>query len=367
MHTFSFGEEGSGRYQFLANERFIQKTVESGTAVTYFVPAGVHNLFIRPDDGLGASWSVLIRAEAETADSLPYIKKGGNIGGLGNDFSAEWLPVHLGNDTRANVVITATGSMSDSLLLQIWDRSNNTMSAQPIWGTETVWATTLLPQDARLHLLANPDNEGRLTYEIAIHPIPKIDYGWTGQSLAAGINPEVQLVAPVKGLYRVAVSIFEGFIDFGQIAPVPPLSGRQGNGNIIFDLPLDAGVYRFVGQQSRTMSVSRWAVDVTLLTPAELAVVNLEPDSVPVSQLETLVIHGQNFVEPTVYLVTESVTYTLEILSVTSNAITVTVPSSLPAEIYDLVVVDSSGREIHLPDVFTVEGVILYMPTIHKQ
>jgi hypothetical protein len=296
-----------------------------------------------------------------------YTKMGGSIGGLGNDFSAEWLPVHLGNDTRVSVVITATGSTSDSLLLQIWDRSNNTMSAQPIWGTETLWTTTLLPQDARLHLLTNPDNEEPLNYEIAIHPIPEIDYSWTGQSLAAGINPEIQLIAPVKGIYRVAVSIFEGFIDFGQIASVPPLSQRQGNGSIIFDLALDAGVYSFVGQQSRTMSLSHWAVNVTLLAPAELAVVGLEPDSVPVSQLGTLVIRGENFVEPIVYLVAETVTYTLEILSVTANAITVAVPDSLPAEIYDLVVVDTRGREIHLPDVFTVEGVVLYMPTIHKQ
>lgn len=367
MHTFLFGQGGNGRYQFLANQRFIQKTVEADTGVTFFVPAGVHDLFIRPDDGAGAEWSVAIRAEAEEADSLPYTKIGGSIGGVGNNFSAEWLPVHLGNDTRVNVVITATGSMSDSLLLQIWDRNHNTMSAQPIWGTETVWTTTLLPQDARLHLSTNPDNEERLNYEIAIHPIPEIDYGWTGQSLATGMNPEVQLVAPVKGVYRVAVSIFEGFIDFGQIAPVPPLSQRQGNGSIVFDLPLDAGVYSFVGQQSRTMPVSRWAVDVALLAPAELAVVGLEPNSVPVSQLETLVIRGENFVQPTVYLVTETVTYTLEILSVTSNTITVAVPDSLPAEVYDLLVVDSSGREIYLLDVFTVEGVILYMPTIHKQ
>jgi hypothetical protein len=115
------------------------------------------------------------------------------------------------------------------------------------------------------------------------------------------------------------------------------------------------------------MPVNRWAVDVSLLTPAKLAVVGLDPESVPVSQPQTLVIRGENFVDPTVYLVTEGVTYTLEILSVIPSAITVAVPDSLPAEIYDLVVVDIRGREIHLPDVFTVEGVVFYMPTIHKQ
>ncbi|MBX3002200.1 MAG: hypothetical protein KF893_26990 [Caldilineaceae bacterium] len=367
MHTFLFERGSSGRYQFLTNERFIQKTVESNTEVTYFVPAGTHDLFIRPDNGAGAEWSVSIRADAVEADTLPYTKKGGSIGGVDNDFSAEWLPVHLGSNTRVNVVITVTGRMDDALLLQVWDDSNNTMTAQPIWGAETVWTTTLLPQDARLHLLTDPNNEDRLNYEIAIHPIPEIDYGWTGQSLAAGINPEVQLLAPVKGIYRVAVTILEGFIDFGQIAPVPPLSQRQGNGNIVFDLPLDAGVYNFVGQQSRTMPVSRWAVDVTLLAPAALTVVGLEPESAPVSQPQTLVISGENFIEPTVHLIAETITYTLEILSMTSSTLTVDVPGSLPAQTYDLMVSDSGGREILLPDAFTVEGAILYMPSIHRQ
>jgi hypothetical protein len=366
LHTFSFGKEGSGRYQFLANNQFIQKTVEADTEVAYFVPAGVHDLYIRPDNGDGADWSVSIRADEEAADTLPYTKVGGSIGGVDNDFSAEWLPVHLGSDTRVNVVITATGSVSDSLLLQIWDGSNNTMTAQPIWGTETVWSTTLLPADARLHLLANANNGELLNYEIAVHPIPEIDYGWTGRSLAAGINPEVQLVAPVNGIYRVAVSIFEGFIDFGQIAPVPPLSQRQGDGNITFDLPLDAGVYSFVGQQSRDLPVSRWAVDVSLLAPAELSVAAIEPDIIPVSQPQTVVISGTNFVEPVVHLVADTSTYTLEVVSLTPGAITVAVPASLPAAVYDLMVTDVGERQIHLPAVFTVEGVVLYLPSLRR-
>jgi hypothetical protein len=366
LHTFRLGEDGSGRYQFLANQQFIQKTVESDTEVTYFVPAGVHDLYILPDNGVGADWSVSIQATNQATDTLPYTKAGGSIGGVDNDFNAEWLPIHLGNDTRVNVVITATGSMSDSLRLQIWDGRTNTMTAQPIWGTETVWATTLLPQNGRLHLLADPSNGEQLSYEIAIHPIPEIGYSWTGQSLAAGIHPEVQLIAPVTGIYRVAVNILEGFIDFGQIGPVPPLS-RQANGNIFFDLPLDAGVYSFVGKQSPDLPVSRWAVDVRLLTATELALVGIEPETIAVGQAETLVITGSNFIDPVVHLVTEGVTHTVEIVSVTADVITVALPESLPVATYDLLVVDSDGRQIRLPEVFTVEDAVLYLPSLRNE
>lgn len=367
LHTFTFGEGGSGRYQFLVNDKFIQKTVEADTEVTYFVPAGVHDLTIHPDNGVGADWSVAISATDAATDTLPYTKAGGGIGGADNEFAAEWLPIHLESDTRVNVVITATGSTSDSLRLQIWDGVTSTLTAQPLWGTETVWATTLLPQDGRLHLLADPQNGDELRYEIAIHPIPEIGYTWTGQSLAAGIHPEVQLIAPVKGIYRVAVAILEGFIDFGQIGAAPPLQQRQGDGNIFFDLPLEAGVYSFVGQQSRDLPVSRWAVDVSLLTPAALVVAAVEPDTVMVGQAQTVVITGENFVDPVVHLRTEEITHTLEILSVTPEIITVALPGSLPVAVYDLMVVDSDGRQVNLPDLFTVEGAFLYLPSIRKQ
>jgi hypothetical protein len=366
LYMFDLGLGGSGRYQFLLNDKFIQKTVEGDTSVHYYVPAGVHDLMVRPDSQRGADWSVAVSSVGEEANHLPYARAGGEIGGVGNEFSEEWLPIQLAEAVQANVVVTASGSMSDSLSLQVWDQANNTMTAAPIFGTESLWATTHLPKNARLRLLANAANNNTLRYEIAIHPIPKIPYQWTGRSLAAGIHPAIQLIAPINGTYRVAVSLFEGFINFGQITPVPQTDQRLAAANIAFNLPLKAGVYSFMGQQSRQTPVNRWLVEVSLLAADALEVATVTPNVVKVGQNEQLLISGLNFIEPTVHLVAEDEKFPLDLESVTSTEITLVLPHTLPVGVYDLVITDSDERQVRMIEVLTVEARVYYMPSIHK-
>ncbi|MBK9613812.1 hypothetical protein, partial [Candidatus Amarobacter glycogenicus] len=97
LYTFDFSV--NGRYQFLLEvdgASYIQKTVESGSDdVVYYVPAGSHMLTLAQDTALGADWDVGISLLSAGTNSLPYTKTGGHIGGVGNDFSQEWLPLTL--------------------------------------------------------------------------------------------------------------------------------------------------------------------------------------------------------------------------------------------------------------------------------
>ncbi|MCZ7671115.1 MAG: hypothetical protein M5U34_30210 [Chloroflexi bacterium] len=70
-------------------------------------------------------------------DTLPYQKQGGEIGGSGNDFSEEWLPVHVGTDTLVNAVLTIAGADADAVTLEVgtapacWKRWLPSMGLNP--------------------------------------------------------------------------------------------------------------------------------------------------------------------------------------------------------------------------------------------
>ena len=109
LYSFTL-DRTAGRYQFLLDDNYIQKTVEAKGTVSYYVPAGIHVLKVDQDSAAaGTTWAVSILAPGAAEDALPYSKLGGQIGGSGNDFSQEWLPVKLGAATPANFKLTLTG------------------------------------------------------------------------------------------------------------------------------------------------------------------------------------------------------------------------------------------------------------------
>jgi hypothetical protein len=71
IYEFGFGVT-SGRYQFLVDDEYIQKTAEANAAVRYYVAAGVHRLRIQPDPAASTTaWTLQVSGPHDAVDTLP--------------------------------------------------------------------------------------------------------------------------------------------------------------------------------------------------------------------------------------------------------------------------------------------------------
>ncbi|MCA9875906.1 MAG: hypothetical protein KC441_19675, partial [Anaerolineales bacterium] len=202
LYTFDAGVD-NGRYQFLlsaARRTHLQKTAENSTSVTYFVPAGLHDLYLAQDTTAGADWDVAVSAVGAADDMLPYEKAGGELGGTGNDFTEEWLPIHLGHVMPVNLSLAVQGSAADGLQAAVLDSSGTVLHSLPVQGQEIIWRTLDLPADAWVHLTA-VGNTGPLSYELAFQAVPEPAAAWAGHSAAAGAASHFRLDFPAGGLY----------------------------------------------------------------------------------------------------------------------------------------------------------------------
>ncbi|MCI0393823.1 MAG: PKD domain-containing protein, partial [Chloroflexi bacterium] len=359
LYTFNLNVAG-GRYQFLLDQEYIQKTVEGNGSVTYFVPAGTHDLVLVQDSAAGAGWSVAISAAGPANDSLPYTKSGGDIGGTGNDFSEEWLPINLGVAVQANLQLTVTGGTADSLLLEVEEMSGPPViiTLDPVFGTESVWATLDLPAaGARLHLVADGGNANPLAYELAISALPSPPHTWSGVSLDTGINSTVRLDMPVSGTYHVEVYMPTGFtvlnvdsLALGQGAP------RGGGIFYEFDVPLAPGLHTFTSVQDTSFAVTSWIVTTTLLLADAPDVLSTDPISASDQVNTPVTVFGLNFMPgATVELVDGSNVFPLTgVTYISSTELEAVVPAGLPVGIYDVVVTNPDTQSGVLVDGFEI-------------
>jgi hypothetical protein len=371
---YTFNLEGS-RYQFLLNENTIQKTVERATDVTYYVPAGTHDLWIDQDTATGADWSVTISETAATVDTLPYVKTGGELGGAGNDFDEEWLTVHTGSDVMVNLVITLTGSVSDSLSLEIWDAISETLTLAPVYGSETVWVTTMLPGDGRIHLTA-PGNDSPLSYELAIRSIPSVTATFYGRSLGNGENSLVQVDLPADGEYLVQVIYPEGLLNFLPNSLVHLTNGSifGGGGVIEYSLNREAGPITFIAQQDPAFPVTPWTATISLVEADPPAVTDVNPDMVDQGSGAAITITGSNFMPgATAKLVDGANEYPLQSVSrVAATTLTAVVPTNVPIGTYDVTVTNPDQQSASLLNALgvgeeiVIDDYLIYLPIIQK-
>ncbi len=355
LYDFDLGV-GNGRYQLLLNEEFIQKTAEANTAVTYYVPAGVHDIFVRQDSGSGAAWNVAISGPIAAADTLPYAKMGGELGGAGNDFDQEWLPIHLGSATLANLSITLTGEADDAASLEVWDAMTRTMSLPAVYGTETVWSAVELPADARLFLLADSDNADVLSYEIAIHAIEMPTYAWSGLSLEEGLNSNVVVNLSLAGTYQLAVVMDEGFTNFDIDGYTPGRLMNSSAYTVTFSRP--AGLYSFTSLQSAGYERTVWEATVSLLSAEAPTLTAITPDESNVGMATAVALSGTNFMSGLVVdLVQGNTTYALEnLLVISTTQVLANVPATAPEGIYDVRLTNPDTQSATLVGGFTVFG-----------
>ena len=366
LYTFTY-TASAGRYQFLLNDNYIRKTVEGNGSVTYYVPAGTHKLAVVQDTGSGANWGLSISAQAGNNNTLPYSKTGGNVGGTGNDFDEEWLSINLGVATSVNVEVTLAGAAADNLQLAVINASGTTiLDLDPLYGTETTWATVNLPATtSRFHLLTDGANTNSLAYTLTVHAIPAItspaqnSYTWDGRSLNAGINSGIRLNTAISGTYQIDVTMPNGFAALYIDSTPPPLQSTNTITYVLF-VNLEDGLHTFITDQTDDTD---WTVTVTLFEADAPEIYSTDPVSTTLNTATPITISGFNFMPgATVELSSGANNYPLSnIVYVSASEITAVVPGSLPIGVYDLVVTNPDAQDAVLVDGFEIYNPIYYL------
>lgn len=262
LYTFGFGTS-QGRYQFELEDAYLQKTVESAGEVAYYVPAGQHLITVTQDTLLGATWGVQITASGATADTLPYHKTGGNLGGVGNDFTEEWLPVSLASASPVNLRLALTGQAGDALDVEVYAGSATTplYTIPGVYGGEALWWTMNLPAGlSRIHLAGVAGNVATLAYDLTLAAQPNTPITWNGVSAQNGHHPHVRFNVPQEGLFNFQYGLGGGRYQFVVDDQFIQKTAEQ-TGSVIYYLP--AGVHDLLLFQDSTAGTTSWSMDIT--------------------------------------------------------------------------------------------------------
>ena len=160
----------------------------------FYLAAGSHDLTVVQDTARpSTTWSLSIALAGVADETLPYAKSGGRLGGTGNLFGEERLPLHLAGATVANFRLTLKGELADGLRVQLYPNqaASPSYTTPLIFGGETFWWTTDLAAGLnQIQLLAQPANAKPLEYELAVEPLPSVLYTapqtWSGVSSGTG-------------------------------------------------------------------------------------------------------------------------------------------------------------------------------------
>jgi hypothetical protein len=360
---------GNGRFQFLINDDYVQKTIETSETTTYFIPAGTHDLVIDQDSTLGADWQVAMSGPVAAMDTLPYTQMGGELGGAGNDFMQEWLPVHVGTDTPVNAVIDIVGDSADAVTVEVWDASSKVAEIGPIYGTESLWATFTLPADGRLYLVANGGNATEVSYEVEIIEIPGPTFSWGGTSLDGTENSVIEVDLQVSGIYTIEGDFLEGFASIA-IDPPTSLTSVQNTPNSIdadftIVVDLDAGTHTFAVMQGN-FPTSTWAYTITLATADPPTISSVTPDVVSAGKQTTITINGTNFMDDAGVTLIGDTDYPLATTYVSSTQLTAVVPATVAIDLYDVQVTNPDTQSATLTDGLEVIEYYIFLPVIMK-
>ena len=256
LYTFDFTATG-GDYQFSIDDDYVQKQVVSDTSTTFFVEAGTHTLEVDQGNTF-VDWTVAVTYTGDAFDTLPYQKSG-------EDVSIELLPIALENVAEVNLVITATGTLSDSLYLQVYDTSDTALlaPAAQVYADETFWTTFGLDAGiSSIKLVADGSNAAPIDYEMQIEPLPDPAYSWTGNAVATGDNSHARVDFPTDGQYTFDFDLTGGRFQFALDEDYI-LKTVDAVSSVTYYVP--AGVHDlFLIQENVGLGASDWSVDVSL-------------------------------------------------------------------------------------------------------
>jgi hypothetical protein len=266
LYQFDCGA-ASGRYQLLLGEEQIQKTVEQPGMVTYYVEAGVHSLRIVQDSAAPqTAWSLDVSGPGAAADTLPYVKSGGDLGGSGNDFVEEWLPLKLDAPVHANFQLSLTGVPSDTFDVFVYAPDDSLLSSiSNVFGGETLWWTTDLPAAvSRIQLVADPANSGPLAYDLSAYLKPTLSASptsWSGSSQGLANNSVLRFHVASSGLFDFAFDADPGRFQFQVDGEPLILKTVESGGTARFFLP--SGTHLLSILQDPLLDTTAWSLAVT--------------------------------------------------------------------------------------------------------
>jgi hypothetical protein len=359
LYDFDY-DVAAGRYQFLVeSDVAVQKTVESAGTVRYYLSAGTHELTVVQDSGQPATgWSLGIAATDMTYDTLPYHRMGGNLGGAGNEFVQEWLPLNAEAGGPANFELTLDGDLGDGLVVSLYRGGTEVYSTPVVYGGETFWWTAPLPAGLnQLKLQAGAGNTGYLEYDLTVHAAPMVAYNapYTWSGVSKGPVPvghsEIEVQAPVSGTYLVALDIPNGFATMRiEEASVAVQTARQSH--IEFDVPLDEGSYLFRVLQSPDYLTTTWSVTVSLKSALAPEILSISPESVTNDVAHLLTIRGANF-QPGAEVTIDGISLS-PVTRLDSATLEAMIPPGVAAGTYSVTVTNPDGKSVTLPDALLV-------------
>jgi hypothetical protein len=359
----------SGRYQFLIDsEAFIQKTAEVSGTVRYYLNAGMHELTIIQDTNqANTDWSLAIAATGTTYDTLPYQKVGGNLGGAGNDFTQEWLPLNVAAGGPVNFELTLAGDLADGLIASFYQGSTEVYSTPLVYGGETFWWSAALAAGVNhIKLAASPGNAGPLAYDLTVRPIPMVlyaaPYAWDGVSKSDGGHSVIDLQVPVSGTYHVAVDLPNGFANvyIAETARAAIMAPQQSHYE--FDVPLDEGAYLFEVQQEAGYITTTWEVTVSMVDAVAPQIVSVDPTTIVNNVSHPFTIEGANFQPGATVQISDTVLSPVTRLD--STTLETVIPAGIPAGTYSVTVTNPDGKSVTLPNALLVENprYYIYLP-----
>jgi hypothetical protein len=374
LFDFSFDAD-PGRFQFQVDgEPLILKTVETGGTARFFLPSGTHLLSILQDPLLSTTaWSLALTATNLPSDSLPYVQSGGDLGGTGNPFQEDWLPLFLEEGQQANFRLQLSGDLDDGVQAFLYHTGSTTpVYASPlVYGQESFWwAADLVTGLNQIQLVADNPNAGPVAYELVVEPIPTVlynqPYTWAGLSKNEGGNSEIELQMPVPATYQVAVDIPVGFAN----VIITGTSATEGyyptQGHYEFYASLEEGDHLFQIWQSSTHLTTTWAVTVTMWEAPAPQITSIDPTMMTNNIPHELTILGTGF-QPDAEL--QLGTFTLSpVTHPSSTELKAWVPAGLPTGVYSLTVTNPDGQSTTLAEALLVTRPVyhVYMPQIFR-
>jgi hypothetical protein len=196
---------------------------------------------------------------------LPYAKSGGELGGTGNDFQEEWLPIKLDSATTANFQLSLAGNSSDTMDIFLFASDDSLLSSiSDVHGGETLWWTADLPADvSRIQLVANPANALPLSYDLNIHQQPSLSSSptaWDGTSLGPANNSSLRFHVPSPGLFDFSFDASPGRFQFLIESEPHILKSVETAGSVRFFLP--AGTHLLTIAQDPSLPSTSWSLSI---------------------------------------------------------------------------------------------------------
>lgn len=371
----------SGRFQFLLGSNHIQKVVTdtNSTNFTAYIPSGTHSLRVMQDPAAASTqWSVKVESANSKLDTLTFSRTGGSLGGTGNAFREEWLPLQFNTNAPVNVRVVVQGANTDALTVRLYNPSSQSYEASKIYGGETFWAATnIISGTNRIFVQAHNTNTGPISYRVEVRNVDSIPSTWSGVALGNGLNSVIRVRAPSAGTYDIELSLSAGsgqvLVNSGGTASREQEFAVPAAINTTIRVPLTAGLHTFTFKQDTANGAPQntWQIKAALRqTEQALVLQTVAPTNLPSGQQSTVTITGQAFENGTKIELRgadNSVKPTSSVV-VSTTRVLLTIPANTPVGIYSIYATNPNGSTTSKVGVLVVGNATrkIYLPMVKR-